>query len=69
MLRRLGFVIVYLLLLFPSYLLMVVVMIVGHIGAILIWIATGKDIDDMSDKVVDVVYWFINIPYKLFGYD
>ena len=48
---------------------MVFVMIVGHIGAILIWVAAGKDLDDMSDKVFDVMFWVVNFPYRLFGYD
>ena len=68
MLKRLSFVIVYLILLIPSFLINAVIIFFGSFGCLLLWIILGKDLDDTTDKVFDLVSWIIEIPYKMFWF-
>jgi hypothetical protein len=38
------------------------------IRILLIWLITGRYAEEIVDSVYDILFWWINLPLKLFGY-
>jgi hypothetical protein len=66
MIKRLLLFLAYAVLFIPLMIIGMLSFVLKGIAVLFIWIVTGKDTEEMTDEMMDRLFWWITFPDRIF---